>query len=372
MQNNLFRRKLESIFEDAEIQIGGCRAWDVRIKNPQVYPRAILQGNLGLGETYMNGWWECDALDEFFFRLLRSRADRKVHPPGQFAGDLIGRIINMQSGSQAFTVGKRHYDTGNDLFEAMLDRRMIYSCGYWQNTSDLNEAQELKLRLVFDKLMMRPGMKLLDIGCGWGGAAKFAAEEYGAEVTAITVSGKQAAFARERCRHLPVTVKLMDYRAIEGRYDRIYSIGMFEHVGYKNYRIYFTTVKRCMNPGGISLLHTIGGNEPCTNVDPWICRYIFPNSMIPSASQITRAAEGLFILEDWHSFAFDYYLTLKAWYRNVEKAWTSLSLHYPESFHRMWRYYLLSCAGAFKARFLQLWQILFSVEGITGCHRTPR
>ncbi|MBM3162021.1 MAG: methyltransferase domain-containing protein, partial [Chlorobi bacterium] len=210
-----------------------------------------------------------------------------------------------------------------------------------------------------------------DIGCGWGGAAKFAAERYGVKVTGITVSAEQEKLARASCAGLPVDIRLMDYRDLSGTFDRVYSLGMFEHVGHKNYRDYFVTVKRCLKPGGLNLLHTIGGNIPCSSTDPWICRYIFPNSMIPSASQITRAAEGLFMLEDWHSFGHDYYLTLKAWYRNMEAGWEVLGNRYSETFHRMWCYYLLSCAGAFRSRFLQLWQVLFSGEGITGTCRVP-
>ncbi|MBN1278383.1 MAG: cyclopropane fatty acyl phospholipid synthase [Chlorobium sp.] len=372
MPNNRFKKQLETIFNAAGISIGGKEKHDVHIYNPEVFRRAITQGNLGLGESYMNGWWECDAIDELFYRLLRSRANEKVQPIENIAGKIAGRLFNLQTKSRSFVVGEKHYDTGNDLFRAMLDKRMIYSCGYWKDVNNLDDAQECKLRLIFDKLMLEPGMHLLDIGCGWGGAARFAAERYGVKVTAVTISNEQAVEARQACKNLPITIALTDYRNIEGSYDRIYSIGMFEHVGHKNYGEYFTTIKRCLKPGGLSLLHTIGGNEPCVNVDPWICRYIFPNSMIPSASQITRAAEGLFILEDWHAFAFDYYLTLTAWHKNFETHWNTIKERHSESFRRMWNYYLLSCAGAFKARSLQLWQILFSAEGLTGSYRAPR
>ncbi|MEE9905721.1 MAG: cyclopropane fatty acyl phospholipid synthase [Chlorobium sp.] len=372
MPDNFYRKRLETIFNAAGIAIDGAEEHDIRIHNHKVFRKAITQGNLGLGESYMKGWWECDALDQLFYRLLRSRADEKVKPIERIAGKMTGRMFNLQTTSRAFIIGEKHYNTGNDLFRAMLDNRMVYSCGYWDGARNLDEAQERKLRLVFDKLMLEPGMHLLDIGCGWGGAARFAAEHYGVKVTAITVSSEQAAEAKQKCENLPVTIALSDYRNVEGSFDRIYSIGMFEHVGYKNYRNYFETVKRCLKPGGLSLLHTIGGNEPCVSVDPWICRYIFPNSMIPSASQITRNAEGLFMLEDWHVFAFDYYLTLKAWHENFESRWEVLKRHYPETFRRMWNYYLLSCAGAFKARFLQLWQILFSAEGLGGTYRAPR
>ncbi len=254
----------------------------------------------------------------------------------------------------------------------MLDKRMIYSCGYWKNVSTLNDAQEQKLRLVFEKLMLKPGMSVMDIGCGWGGAARYAAENYGVSVKGITVSTEQAKIARELCAGLPVTIDVIDYRDLQGSFDRIYSIGMFEHVGYKNYRAYFETVSRCMKPDGITLLHTIGSQKPCTNGYQWSCKYIFPNSMLPSASQIAENYEGLFTLEDWHVFTYDYFLTLKAWHENFEKQWPNLQSRYNEKFHRMWRYYLLSFAGAFHARSIELWQVLLSKNGIMGRTEVPR
>ncbi|ACF43471.1 cyclopropane fatty acyl phospholipid synthase [Pelodictyon phaeoclathratiforme] len=372
MLNNYFKTQLERLFEPADISINGHRRWDIQIHQPLVFQRVITEGNLGLGEAYMDCWWDCHDLEEFFFRLLSSKVDEQIVTPAMLAGKWIGKTFNLQRPSRAFTVGKHHYDTGNDLFETMLDKRMIYSCGYWKETEDLDEAQEKKLRLVFDKLQLKPGMHILDIGCGWGGAARFAAEEYGVSVTAITVSAEQARFAREQCKGLPVTIEVTDYRAIQDSFDRIYSIGMFEHVGHKNYRNYFRMINRCLKPDGITLLHTIGSNTPCTNGDPWSCKYIFPNSMLPSASQITKNYEGLFTLEDWHVFTYDYSLTLKAWHENFEKQWPKLRTRYNERFQRMWRYYLLSFSGSFRARSIQLWQILLSKNGLPGRTAIPR
>jgi cyclopropane-fatty-acyl-phospholipid synthase len=372
MFDNFFRKQLERILEPADIMIDGSRPWDIRIRNPVVYRRAVTEANFGLGETYMAGYWECDALDECFFRLLSSKADERVLSPATILGRYAGMLFNLQNPSRSFMVGERHYNTGNDLFEAMLDKMMNYSCGYWKEAKNLDEAQEHKLHLVFEKLMLQPGMNILDIGCGWGGAARYAAEHYGVSVTGITVSSEQAELSRERCRGLPVTIELIDYRKLVGSFDRIYSIGMFEHVGYKNYRTYFNMVQRCLKPGGLTLLHTIGGNLPCSSVDPWVCKYIFPNSMIPSASQITTAYEELFTLEDWHVFTWDYAITLKTWNDNFERFWPSLRSRYSEEFHRMWRYYLLSCSGAFRARFIQLWQVLLSRDGIKKLTNIPR
>jgi cyclopropane-fatty-acyl-phospholipid synthase len=205
---------------------------------------------------------------------------------------------------------------------------------------------------------------VLDIGCGWGGFAKYAAEKYGATIHGITVSREQVEFANKFCQGLDVKIELKDYRDLNEKFDRIVSIGMFEHVGYRNYRTFMKVVQRCLKAKGLFLLHTIARNTSGKSTDPWINKYIFPRSMLPSAKQITTAAEGLFILEDWHSFGQYYDKTLMAWYNNFTKNWNKLNNTYDERFYRMWTYYLLSCAGSFRARRNQLWQVLFSKEGI--------
>ncbi len=367
-----FKRQVEKLLEPAGISINGTNAWDIRVHDNRLFQRMLAHGNLGFGEAYMDGWWDCDAIDELFFRILHNRINKKIATFGLLASSIAGRIFNFQIPSRAFTVGERHYNTGNDLFTAMLDPGMNYSCAYWENCNNLEEAQQNKLRLIFDKLRLEPGMHVLDIGCGWGGAAIYAVKHYGVKVTGITVSSKQAKLAQVFCRDLPVSIKLCDYRDLNDKYDRVYSIGMFEHVGHKNYRRYFKVIDRCLSPKGLCLLHTIGGNEAATCTDPWISKYIFPNSMIPSASQITSTYEGIFVLEDWHVFAYDYYLTLKSWHKNVQRSLDRLSSNYSKRFFRMWEYYLLSCAGAFRARKLQIWQLLLSPQGVTGKFRVPR
>jgi cyclopropane-fatty-acyl-phospholipid synthase len=373
MSQNFYKTQFDRILGDADIRIGGNRAWDIHVHRPELYRRAVTQGSLGLGEAYMEGWWDCERLEEFFSRIIASNAEAKVSPPMMMIGKVMSKFYNMQSSSRAFRVAEKHYNIGNDLFKAMLDRRMLYSCAYWKEAGDLEEAQEKKLDLIFRKLQLEPGMRVLDIGCGWGGAARFAAEKYGAAVHGVTVSTEQAAMALESCAGLPVDIEVIDYRRLQGSFDRIYSIGMFEHVGYKNYRDYFRVVDRCLKPGGLTLLHTIGGNRSSTCVEPWVDRYIFPNANIPSASQITANYEGLFTLEDWHVFTHDDYArTLLAWHENIGKKWPALPPRYDHAFQRMWRYYLLSCTGGFRARHSQLWQLLLSKDGIKGAHTIPR
>ncbi|RXK82352.1 cyclopropane fatty acyl phospholipid synthase [Chlorobaculum sp. 24CR] len=370
--SGIYESKLRALLESAGIAVGGGNPWDITVNDPRFYKRVVTESHLGIGESYMDGWWDCPALDQFFYRVLRSRLDTKVSQATRALGNILGVLVNLQKPSRAFTVGEVHYNAGNDLYEAMLDKHMLYSCGYWKDARDLDEAQENKLRLIFNKLDLAPGMRVLDIGCGWGGAARFAAEHYGVSVTGVTVSSEQKKKADELRNNLPVEVRLVDYRQLSGSFDRIYSIGMFEHVGVKNYRRFFEIARNCLKNDGLFLLHTIGSKRSSTHTDKWTHKYIFPNSMLPSARQITTAAEGQQLIEDWHAFANDYDHTLMAWHRNFEEHWPALRHAYSERFYRMWRYYLLSAAGSFRARNVQLWQILLSNNGITGDYYVPR
>jgi cyclopropane-fatty-acyl-phospholipid synthase len=257
-------------------------------------------------------------------------------------------------------VAERHYDIGNDLYRAMLDRRLVYTCGYWKRASDLEEAQEAKLDLICRKLRLEAGMRLLDLGCGFGGLAKYAAENYDIRVTGITLSRQQLELGRELCAELPVDLRLQDYRDACGIYDRVVSVGVLEHVGPRNYRTYMEVVDRCLAPGGISLFHTITNPLSETVGDPWITRYIFPNASPPSVAQLARAMEGRFLIDDLHAFGSDYDRTLMAWYRNFVRAWPKLKESYSERFYRTWTYYLLMCAAAFRTRAFDLVQAVMT------------
>lgn len=361
------------LLDHADVKINGTRPWDITVHNPKLYQRVLNEGSLGLGESYMDGWWDCKQLDEFFYRMFRADIDQKVAKNwSDYVNAFLLRIFNYQTKKGSAQAIKHHYDISNDFFKAMLDKRMIYSCAYWKDAKNLDEAQEHKLDLICRKLHLKPGMTLLDIGCGWGGLAFYAAEKYGAIVTGVTISKEQYEFAEAHKGSLPVTFKMQDYRDCEIKYDRIVSVGMFEHVGYKNYREFMKVVNSCLKDDGFALLHTIGSNVTKLYPDPWFEKYIFPNSVLPSLPQITTAAENLFIIEDIHNFGADYYKTLMAWYANFEKAWPRFSKQYGERFYRMWSYYLLSCAAAFRARGLQLWQIILSKKGVDGGYLSHR
>lgn len=360
--------KSESVIRElldlAGIQVHGPNAWDIQIHDQRFYHRVLSQGSMGLGESYMDGWWDCEAIDEFFDHVLRARLNEKVK--GNFRIKLLALrsfLLNLQSRSRAFEVGERHYDIGNELFESMLDKRLTYSCGYWKNAQTLDEAQEGKLDLICKKIGLIPGIRILEIGCGWGSFAQFAAERYSAVVTGITISKEQYTLAQERCKGLPVEIRIQDYRDVQGSFDAVVSIGMFEHVGPKNYRMYMETADRCLNENGIVFLHTIGSNVSNSSGDPWSDKYIFPNGILPSIAQISGAMENLFVMEDWHNFGPDYDKTLMAWHTNFEKAWPQLKQLYDDRFYRMWHYYLLSNAGSFRSRNQQLWQIVMTRPG---------
>jgi len=361
MENKNLKLKVQILLDRADVQIDGKRPWDIKVHNEELYERILAGGLLAAGESYMDGWWDCDSLDQLIDRILRVKLDLKKILPKHLAWDALKiKLINQQRKSKAYEIGERHYDTGNKLFQLMLDRRMNYSCGYWKNVINLDEAQEAKLALICKKLKLKPGKTILDIGCGWGSLVKYAAEEFQTKATGISVSKEQVNLAREMCKGLDVEICYQDYRDLKEQYDSIVSVGMFEHVGYKNYREFFKVVSRCLKDNGLFLLHTIGGNRPTKSVNPWINKYIFPRGMLPAASQITRAYEGLFKLEDWHSFGTHYDKTLMAWYYSFNQKWDQIKSRYDERFRRMWNYYLLTCAGAFRARQNQLWQIVLS------------
>lgn len=361
------------IAESAGITINGNNPWDIHIHDDRFYQRVIKHGSLGMGESFMDGWWDCKQLDECVARMLKIKALNQITPSLPLVWELLrARLLNLQSKSRAYQVGEQHYDLGNDLYEKMLDKRLVYTCAYWKDAHNLDAAQEAKLDLVCRKLHLKPGQKVLDIGCGWGSFAKFAAEKYGAHVVGITIAQEQVELAKKLCHGLPVEIRLQDYRDLNEEFDHIISLGMFEHVGYKNYRTYMEVAQKCLKPHGLFLLHTIGTNVTTHSCDPWLDKYIFPNGMLPSVVQIGKAIEGLFVMEDWHNFSAYYDITLMAWYDNIQKHWADLQHRYSERFKRMWDYYLLSCAGIFRSRHGQLWQIVLSKDGVVGGYESVR
>lgn len=364
---------VQELLSRAGIEVDGDRPWDIRLHSDAFYHRVLRNPALGLGESYMDGWWDCGAVDQFIYRLMRANLDSAIKRRwSNLIPLLLAVALNRQKHSRAFIVGKAHYDLGNELFVNMLDSRMNYSCGYWKRATTLDEAQKDKLELICRKLELRPGMRVLDIGCGWGAFGKYAAENYGVEVVGLTVSREQVTLGHKLCAGLPVEFRLQDYRNVDERFDRLVSVGMFEHVGYKNHHTFMQVAARCLEDDGLFLLHTIGQNRSAKTSNAWTDKYIFPNSLIPSIRQVAKAMEGFFVMEDWHNFGPDYDRTLLAWHHNFERNWSRISARFDERFHRMWRFFLLSSAGSFRARSNQLWQLVLSKRGIDSGYNSLR
>ncbi len=366
------RGRLQALLAECGVTLNGSRPFDIQVHEPQAMDRMLRHGSLGLGESYMDGQWECERIDQLVERLLRGALNRRFSNTRAYRWlTWLSRLQNLQTRARARIVGERHYDVGNALFESMLDSHMNYSCAYWERAESLEQAQRDKMELICRKLELEPGMRLLDIGCGWGGLARYAAEHHGVSVVGVTISREQQVWAATQRHELPVEIRRQDYRDVSGQFDRVVSVGMFEHVGYKNYDVFFRKCRSVLRADGLMLLHTIGGNTSVHATDPWLHRYIFPNGMLPSIAQIGKAIEPYFLMEDWHSFGADYDRTLMAWHQRITKAWHRLGERYDERFRRMWNFYLLSCAGAFRARHVQLWQIVLGNDAQARTYRRP-
>ena len=373
MRASRLEAAVRKLLEHTDIRINGNNRWDIQVHNNRFYKRAVGEAELGIGESYMDGWWDCDEIDTLICKLLRSGLQDVVKRDWSILWPIaLAAVFNRQNKRRAQKDVGGHYSLGNDLFQKMLDPLMLYTCGYWNNAASLQQAQINKLELICRKLELKPGMRVLDIGCGWGGFGKYAAQNHGVSVVGVTISKEQMALGQELCQGLPVEFLLTDFRQLNERFDRVVAIGMIEHIGYKNYRTFMKVVHRCLDDDGLFLLHTIGEIRSVTVTDPWTEKYIFPGSMLPSIKQLGQATENLFVMEDWHNFGADYDKTLMAWYANFERSWNSLKRNYDDRFFRMWKYFLLSTAGSFRARRNQLWQIVFSKRGVIGGYQSYR
>ena len=363
--------KIEQLLNIADVKINGDRPWDLQVIDERFYNRVLSEGALGLGESYMDKDWDSEQMDVMFDKILRADLESKVQPLKMLIPIAKAWVINRQSKSKAFKIGEHHYDIGNDMYEKMLDPRMTYTCGYWKDAKTLTEAQDAKLDLICRKIGLKKGDTVLDIGCGWGSFAGYAAEKYGAKVTGITVSQEQIKLAKEKYKHLDVEFRYQDYRDVDEKFDHIVSVGMFEHVGTKNYETYMKMVERCLKDDGLFLLHTIGTNHKKTARDPWTDKYIFPGGILPTLEQVAKAAENHLYLRDLENFGGDYDTTLMAWYDNFKKSWPDLK-GYDERFYRMWRFFLLSAAGGFRANRNALWQFVFSKKSYSSHYKSLR
>jgi cyclopropane-fatty-acyl-phospholipid synthase len=359
---------VRELFGLAGIEIGGTATGDLRVHNPRFYERVLRDASIGFGESYMEDWWETDALDVTVAKICRANLKQKITGSWRLRALTIKAVVwNLQARARAGASVEAHYDIGNDLYQRMLDGRMVYTCGYWKHAKTLAEAQEAKLDLVARKVGLQPGMRVLDLGCGWGGFASWAAEHYGCTVLGVTLSKDQVALGNElwgpQGKKLPVELRLCDYRDVRGTFDRVVSIGMMEHVGPKNYGEMIQVIDRCLADDGVALVHTIANNKSLRHGTPFIEKYIFPNAVAPSLAQIGRAIEGRFVLEDLHNIGPDYDPTLMAWWANFDRTYSEIAQRYDRRFYQMWKFYLLAAAGASRARDAQLFQAVMTKTG---------
>jgi cyclopropane-fatty-acyl-phospholipid synthase len=361
---------VRELFGLAGIEIGGTAVGDIRVHDRRFYERVLREASVGFGEAYMDDWWETDALDVTIDKICRANLKQKITGSWRMRALTVkAMLLNLQAKSRSGASVEAHYDIGNDLYTRMLDSRMVYTCGYWKNATTLTEAQEAKLDLVCRKLGLQPGMRVLDLGCGWGGLASWAAEKYGCSVLGVTLSHDQVALGNElwgpKGKKLDVELRLCDYRDVQGTFDRVVSIGMMEHVGPKNHRTMMEVINRCLVDDGVSLVHTIANNRSLRHGTPFIEKYIFPNAVAPSLAQIGRALEGIFVLEDLHNIGPDYDPTLMAWWNNFDRTYSEIAHRYNRRFYQMWKFYLLAAAGASRSRDGQLYQVVLTKTGRT-------
>lgn len=385
---NKFKLLIEKLLQEADIELNGNRKGDIIVYNEDFYKTVVLGGTLALGETYMKKWWDCENLDFFFYKLVsnREKIEQEIrneimnNPIKYFFKNykillhlFLTKIMNFQTQTKSNEVIDKHYQIGDDLYKIMLDETLTYTCAYWKEADSLKKAQEQKYELICKKLKLKRGMSILDIGCGYGGFAYYASKHYGVEVYGVTLSQNQANIAMEKCKDLKVKIEVKDYRDVKGEFDRILSIGMIEHVGYKNYKSYMSIINNLLKKDGISLVHTIGIINSVTSVDPWFEKYIFPNGMLPSIAQLSSSMEDFkFVIEDVENFGWSYDLTLLEWNKNFVQNWKQIENNYSDEFYRMWQYYLLSSAGFFRSRQIHLWQIVFTKKQNPNIYESVR
>ena len=365
---------VRNLFAEIDVTIDGPNPADIQVKDQRFYRRVLAEGALGFGEAFMDDWWDCDDMVELIARIASGNLEKKLKLSAKLMWEALkARMFNLQSRARSPMAGQVHYDQTLEAYRCMTDKWITLSCGYWKDANTLDESQTAKLDLICRKIGVTKNDRVLDIGCGFGSFAKYASSTYGCSVVGINISPGQAKEAQKACDGLPVEIINCDYRETStylngGKFDKVISAGMFEHVGYKNFRTYFETAHTVLKDDGMFLLHTGGSSVSITHNDPWFDKYIFPNGLLPSVKQIGEAIEDLFVMEDWHNFGFDYSLTLTAWYENFEANWNGPR----DEFYRMWKFYLLACAGWFQARYVQLWHIVLSKDGVPGGYLSVR
>ena len=342
-----------------------------RLTDPALHSRLFFRPRLAFGEAYMDGKLVLEqggiyGLLDLLCRGMASAKPGLLTPLYYGCGKFVRSLQQFNPLPRAQRNVAHHYDLSDALYELFLDRDRQYSCAYFQRPDDdLETAQEAKKRHIASKLLLRPGQKVLDIGCGWGGLAIWLARESGADVTGLTLSKEQHAVATRRAAQAGLSDRvrfhLRDYREETGRYDRIVSVGMFEHVGLPHYGEFFAKVKELLAPSGVALLHAIGRSDGPGHTHPWIRKYIFPGGYSPALSEVVPVVErsGLWIT-DIEILRLHYAETLRHWRERFVANWDRAKAIYDERFCRMWELYLAGSEATFRLHGHMVWQMQMS------------
>ncbi len=341
----------------------------ITLKDPDLPRKMVMNPDMAMGEAYRDGRFEIenDDLHAYFELVLLNLSQTRQawwQAPLHLSQMALRKLDQFNPLSRARRNVAHHYDLSAELYDLFLDADRQYSCAYFERPDmTLEEAQEAKKRHIAKKLMIEPGMRVLDIGCGWGGMALTLARDYGARVVGVTLSEEQHALATRRAAQEglsdQVEFRLIDYRKVNESFDRIVSVGMFEHVGAPHYREYFDTVERMLTPDGIALIHTIGRLTPPGYTSPFIRKYIFPGGYVPALSEMSAAIEHTSLwTEDVEIWRLHYAETLLHWVKRFEARQEEAKAIYDDKFCRMWRYYLIACEMTFRLDY----QVVFQVQ----------
>jgi cyclopropane-fatty-acyl-phospholipid synthase len=368
----MWEQIVKNLFKKANIELDK----DIIIHDKSTYRDIIIKGSLGLGESFMKKKWDSPQLDVFIAKILRagSQSNLILGALIHFRNWVKSSFLNLQNQKYAPDLAETHYNAGNYLFKSFLDSNMIYTCGYFKNTTDLKQAQLNKIKIVGSKLNLQPGESVLDIGCGWGGTARIISETFDVEVTGVTDSVEMVKYANKHNSSEKVQFINSDYRNIKGKYNKIYNVGFLEAVGPKNYRAFMELVNNLLYDNGVFLTHTIGGMHSVNSGDPWLDKYIFPHGVLPSKDQIKKAISNLFDIRDFEAFGKYYATTLSKWSNNLNKNWHTIQDKFdnPEEFRRMMDFYFQSCKAAFQSKIIDLWQYVFTKPGMVSDYKMYR
>ncbi|MBI1415837.1 MAG: methyltransferase domain-containing protein [Limimaricola sp.] len=331
----------------------------VEVHDPAILRRICLNPDMGVGEGYMNGDLTIDGDDLEGFIALAVKNSATTGPTWMQMPTVLGRkalrrFHQFNPAPRAQRNVAHHYDLSGELYSLFLDTDRQYSCAYFKTPEDsLEQAQAQKKAHIAGKLMLEPGMRVLDIGCGWGGMALTLARDFGAKVVGVTLSREQHGVATQRAKEAglegQVEFRLQDYRQVTETFDRIVSVGMFEHVGVPHYHEYFRHVRRLLTPEGVALIHTIGRTAPPSATSPWIDKYIFPGGYIPSMSEVLKVLEKEDLMPcDIEVWRLHYAETLKHWRNRFDANIDKVRALYDDRFCRMWRYYLIASEMTFR------------------------